>query len=79
MAKRQGLGRGLGALLGEKPEDVMLSDGKPALRDVDIAQVKPNPDQPRKDFSQLPRTKAVNGFRLRYLCYLWVTKQENES
>lgn len=28
---------------------------------------------------QLPRTKAVNGFRLRYLCYLWVTKQENES
>ena len=28
---------------------------------------------------QLPCTKAVNGFRLRYLCYLWVTKQENES
>ena len=63
MAKRQGLGRGLGALLGEKPEDVMLSDGKPALRDVDIAQVKPNPDQPRKDFSEAELEELADSIR----------------
>ena len=52
MAKQRGLGRGLGALLGEQPADLTAADGKPALRDLSIDQVRPNPNQPRKDFSE---------------------------
>ena len=51
MAKRGGLGRGLGALLGETAGEVspQLSSTQ-NLRDLAIDEVVPNPDQPRKTF-----------------------------
>ena len=57
MAKRSGLGKGLGALLGEDAlgvlEDVAAEEGTPsALREVDLNSVRPNPNQPRKDFDE---------------------------
>ena len=44
MQSKRGLGRGLGALLSSTPTD---SD---TLMDIDIDQVEPNPNQPRKVF-----------------------------
>ena len=58
MAKRSGLGKGLGALLGEDAlgvlEDVSVTEGETpsALREVDRDSVRPNPNQPRKDFDE---------------------------
>ena len=46
MARRSGLGRGLGALI---PNEV-LGDRKSALLEIPIANLKPNPHQPRTQF-----------------------------
>lgn len=53
MAKRAGLGRGLGALLGETAGEVR-SDTPSAgtLLELRISDVKPNPDQPRRTFDE---------------------------
>jgi ParB family chromosome partitioning protein len=45
MAER-GIGRGLAAIL----PDSALADAGPELRDVPVALIRPNPDQPRKRF-----------------------------
>ena len=65
MAKKiqRGLGRGLGALLGEdvvalqaevKPETAPVQDAAPvdAVRDLPIYMIDPNPDQPRRTFDE---------------------------
>lgn len=55
MSERQrGLGRGLSALLGENVAESAPVDGGPqptGVRSVPIESLKPNPDQPRKQFS----------------------------
>lgn len=50
MAKRSGLGRGLGALLGETAGEVEAAGEDP--RELSIVLVEPNPDQPRKVFEE---------------------------
>ena len=63
MAKKiqRGLGRGLGALLGEdvvapqveaKPETVSVQEAADAVRDLPIYMIDPNPDQPRRTFDE---------------------------
>ena len=47
MASQKGLGKGLGALLGDFAEE---SQEKSAYQSLPIYKVEPNPDQPRKDF-----------------------------
>ncbi|MGA8218473.1 MAG: ParB/RepB/Spo0J family partition protein [Solirubrobacterales bacterium] len=42
--RRRGMGRGLAAILPES------SGGGPELRELDVAQIEPNPDQPRVKF-----------------------------
>ena len=42
--KRRGMGRGLAAILPES------SEGGPELRELDVTQIEPNPDQPRAKF-----------------------------
>jgi ParB family transcriptional regulator, chromosome partitioning protein len=42
----RGIGRGLAAILPDSP----LADAVPELRDVPVALIRPNPDQPRKRF-----------------------------
>lgn len=49
MASQKGLGKGLGALLGDFPEDV--GEQSP-YRLLPIYKVEPNPDQPRQDFDE---------------------------
>ena len=49
MAQPKGLGRGLGALLGDFQE---ASPESPNFRTVPLHRIEPNPDQPRKDFDE---------------------------
>ena len=49
MASQKGLGRGLGALLGDFPEE---SQEKSPYQLLPIHKVEPNPHQPRQDFDQ---------------------------
>ena len=49
MASNKGLGRGLGALLGDFSEDIPEQS---AYRMLPIYKVEPNPDQPRQDFDE---------------------------
>ena len=49
MASQKGLGKGLGALLGDFTEEV---PEKSAYRLLPIYKVEPNPDQPRQDFDE---------------------------
>ena len=63
MARKGGLGRGLGALLGDTPPDVVSGDGRPALRELPIDEVKPNPDQPRKTFDEAELEELASSIR----------------
>ena len=49
---KRGLGRGLGALLGDNPVPTspMMPAAEEKLRDIPIDRIKPNPFQPRKSF-----------------------------
>ena len=49
MAQPKGLGRGLGALLGDFQEAVPEQTN---FRTVQLHRIEPNPDQPRKDFDE---------------------------
>ncbi len=49
MAQPKGLGRGLGALLGDYSEPVQE---KSDLQTVPLHRIEPNPDQPRQDFDE---------------------------
>jgi ParB family chromosome partitioning protein len=49
MASNKGLGKGLGALLGDFSEEPLEAS---AYRELPIYKVEPNPDQPRRDFDE---------------------------
>ena len=49
LASNKGLGKGLGALLGDFSEEPVESS---AYRELPIYKVEPNPDQPRRDFDE---------------------------
>ena len=50
MASNKGLGKGLGALLGDFSEEVVESS---SYRELPIYKVEPNPDQPRREFDEV--------------------------
>jgi len=49
MASNKGLGKGLGALLGDFTEEPLEQS---AYRELPIYKVEPNPDQPRREFNE---------------------------
>lgn len=49
MARRSGLGKGLGALI---PSEVANADDDASLRDLSVSQIEPNPHQPRGFFDE---------------------------
>ena len=51
MAKKTGLGKGLDALFGPAPEEEQVQEND-TLKKLKITEVKPNRDQPRKNFDQ---------------------------
>ena len=58
MARRSGLGRGLGALI---PTEVQHPTS--ALQEVPLAEVRPNPFQPRKEFGEEALSSLVDSIR----------------
>jgi ParB family chromosome partitioning protein len=53
MKKATGLGRGLSALIGEAPP-LARADGRAGsgVREIEVARIRPNPDQPRQVFDE---------------------------
>ena len=49
MASNKGLGKGLGALLGDFAEEPVEQS---AYRELPIYKVEPNPEQPRREFDE---------------------------
>ena len=49
MASNKGLGKGLGALLGDFTEETQEQNG---YRLIPLHKVEPNPEQPRQDFDE---------------------------
>lgn len=49
MARRSGLGKGLGALI---PSEVAAADHDATLREIAVSQIEPNPNQPRDHFDE---------------------------
>ena len=61
-AKRDRLGKGLGALLGEYLGEDATADTAPA-RNVAVAEIAPNPFQPRREFSEEELADLVSSIR----------------
>ncbi|MCR4921191.1 MAG: ParB/RepB/Spo0J family partition protein, partial [Bacteroidaceae bacterium] len=58
--KYQALGRGLDALISM---DDVKTEGSSSINEVDIAQIRPNPDQPRRDFDKDSLQELANSIR----------------
>jgi len=54
VAKKKGLGKGLSALIPDEPiEDfINFDEEKDNILSIDISQIKPNKNQPRKEFDE---------------------------
>jgi ParB family chromosome partitioning protein len=64
MAKRAGLGRGLGALLGETAGEVHAEQKDAAsLRELPVEDVVPNPNQPRRSFGEEDLEELADSIR----------------
>lgn len=65
MAKKQALGRGLGALIGEmeKAYEQNLSDDSQLVVEIDVDLIKPNPFQPRKNFNESSITELADSIK----------------
>lgn len=52
MAKKRGLGKGLSALIPDEPIEELfdIRDDRAAITNIDISQIVPNKNQPRKEF-----------------------------
>lgn len=65
-AERRGLGRGLSALMADV-DTAPANDAKPTARKpdamIDIASIAPNPDQPRRTFSEAALADLTNSIR----------------
>ena len=60
MARRSGLGKGLGALI---PGDLSASVSDSALRDVAVSQIEPNSHQPRAHFDEESLVSLTDSIR----------------
>lgn len=66
MTKKSGLGRGLGALLGDIPLDSVRGEDASAMREIPVESIDPNPHQPRtsfdeEDLTELSESIAIHG------------------
>ncbi|HKH01480.1 MAG TPA: ParB N-terminal domain-containing protein, partial [Bradyrhizobium sp.] len=53
MSKAAKLGRGLSALLGEQPRTADSGESaRGGVREIEVARIKPNPNQPRLQFDE---------------------------
>ena len=72
MANPKGLGKGLGALMGDYVMDEPVSDSPYRL--MPIQKIEPNPDQPRQNFDEEELERAIASFNGRSRRYGGVKK-----
>jgi ParB family chromosome partitioning protein len=60
----RGLGRGLSALLGDVPAATPAGSAE-GVREIDIAQIQPNPRQPRRVFAEAPLAELAESIAAR--------------
>jgi ParB family chromosome partitioning protein len=68
MSKAAGLGRGLSALLGEQPQAAQADaagTSRGGVREIEIARIKPNPNQPRIQFDEETLDELADSIRER--------------
>lgn len=58
--QKRGLGRGLGALLGDTPVPTSPAVAGEGLRQIPVDRIRPNPHQPRKSFEQASLDELKN-------------------
>lgn len=64
MAKKfGGLGKGLNALIGDDEEKEVVAAGASSLNEIPLAEIEPNPDQPRKNFEAEALLELSNSIR----------------
>lgn len=77
MSARQALGKGLGALIPEKP--VSEFEGKKAFQVCGIEEIQPNPFQPRKAFGNGQLQELVNSIREKGILQPLVVRRKGNS
>jgi ParB family transcriptional regulator, chromosome partitioning protein len=60
MAQKPTLGRGLGALFSEDLDQSILQEDNERIQKILISDIKPNPDQPRREFDQAALQELAN-------------------
>ncbi len=78
MARKSGLGRGLGALLGETAGEVGIA-ADVAPRELPIDQVLPNPNQPRKAFDENELEELADSIRRNGILQPLVVRKQNDD
>ena len=58
--KRSALGRGLDALI---PMDNIVTSGTSSIHEIELSQIVPNPDQPRREFDQEALEELASSIR----------------
>ena len=58
--KRNALGRGLDALI---TMDEVKTEGSSSINEIEISKIKPNPDQPRREFDQEALSELATSIR----------------
>ena len=61
--RKGGLGRGLGALLGDIEEESIMNGSSEATSEVMLADIYPNEDQPRKNFDETALAALVESIK----------------
>ncbi|MDO4539015.1 MAG: ParB/RepB/Spo0J family partition protein [Coriobacteriales bacterium] len=77
MAKRSGLGRGLGALLGETAGEVTAAGEDP--RELSLALIEPNPGQPRKVFEEGELEELADSIKQNGILQPLVVRKQGEK
>ena len=58
--KRNALGRGLDALI---TMDEVKTEGSSSINEIEISKIRPNPDQPRREFDQEALSELATSIR----------------
>lgn len=80
MTRRSGLGRGLGALLGETAGEVKVSEvGQDAVSELPVEQIVPNPDQPRRVFDEEALAELEDSIRHNGILQPLVVREKGDT
>ena len=77
--RRHGLGRGLDALLASSDPARDMGNGGPVLIEIDPSRVRPNPEQPRREFDAASLTALAASIRLHGLLHPIVVEADSHD